>query len=145
MTSIRAGEQKPDGATSVSTGRTHEPSEKEKNSDIHTKFREAHEGHKAHAGLDPSRASTGVVWTSERAYEHGFLDHPEEWANLGQGAPEVEDDIKGSFPRPTHIDITMTGREYGPTAGIKSMREAVANLYNAHHRKGKDSQYSWEN
>ena len=63
----------------------------EKNSDIHTKFREAHEGHKAHAGLDPSRASTGVVWTSERAYEHGFLDHPEEWANLGQGAPEVED------------------------------------------------------
>ncbi|KAK1040941.1 hypothetical protein LTS16_010056 [Friedmanniomyces endolithicus] len=145
MTSIRAGEQKPDGATSASTGRTHEPSEKEKNSDIHTKFREAHEGHKAHAGLDPSRASTGVVWTSERAYEHGFLDHPEEWANLGQGAPEVEDDIKGSFPRPTHIDITMTGREYGPTAGIKSMREAVANLYNAHHRKGKDSQYSWEN
>ena len=39
----------------------------------------------------------------------------------------------------------MTGREYGPTAGIKSLRAAVANLYNAHHRQGKASQYSWEN
>lgn len=61
------------------------------NSAIHRQFREAHEGHKPHAGLDPSRASTGVVWTTERAYEHGFLDEPNKWANLGQGAPEVED------------------------------------------------------
>ena len=58
---------------------------------IHLQFREAHEGHKPHAGLDPSRASTGVVWTTERAYEQGFLDDPSKWANLGQGAPEVED------------------------------------------------------
>ena len=33
----------------------------------------------------------------------------------------------------------------GPTAGIKPLRVAVANLYNAHHRKGKKSQYTWEN
>jgi hypothetical protein len=59
-------------------------------------FRSCHEGHKPHAGLDPTRASTGVVWTSERAYEHGYLDNPEAWANLGQGAPEVEDDIEGT-------------------------------------------------
>ena len=39
----------------------------------------------------------------------------------------------------------MTGREYGPTAGIKPLRSAVANLYNEHHRKGKESQYTWEN
>lgn len=64
---------------------------------------------------------------------------------MGQGAPEAEDDIEGSFERPTSIDVTMAGREYGPTAGIKSLRAAVANLYNAHHREGKDSQYSWEN
>jgi len=63
----------------------------------------------------------------------------------GQGAPEVEDDIEGSFERPKEIDITMAGREYGPTAGIKSLRAAVANLYNVHHREGKESQYSWEN
>lgn len=112
---------------------------------MHRQFRTAHEGHKPHAGLDPSRASTGVVWTTERAYEHGYLEDPSSWANLGQGAPEVDDDIKGCFDRPTHIDITMTGREYGPTAGIKPLRDAVANLYNEHHRQGKASKYTWEN
>jgi aspartate/methionine/tyrosine aminotransferase len=86
-----------------------------------------------------------VVWTSERAYEHGYLDNPEEWANLGQGAPEVEDDIEGCFHRPDSIPVSMGGREYGPTAGIKPLRVAVARLYNEHHRQGKASQYSWEN
>ncbi len=33
----------------------------------------------------------------------------------------------------------------GPTAGIKPLREAVAHLYNSHHRQGKTSQYTWEN
>lgn len=117
----------------------------ETNSRIHRQFRNAHEGHRPHAGLDPTRASTGVVWCTERAYEHGFLENPEQWANLGQGAPEAEDDIAGSFKRPTTIDITMAGREYGPTAGIKPLREAVANLYNVHHREGKESKYTWEN
>ncbi|KAJ9631049.1 hypothetical protein H2203_001577 [Taxawa tesnikishii (nom. ined.)] len=117
----------------------------ELNSKIHKQFRNAHEGHKPHAGLDPSRASTGVVWTTERAYEHGFADEPSKWANLGQGAPEVDDEIKGCFERPHSIDVSMTGREYGPTAGIKPLRVAVANLYNEHHRKGKASKYTWEN
>ncbi|KAF2431741.1 PLP-dependent transferase [Tothia fuscella] len=117
----------------------------ELNSAIHTQFRSCHEGHKPHAGLDPTRASTGVVWCSERAYEHGFLEEPEAWANLGQGAPEVEDDIEGCFERPKTIDVSINGREYGPTAGIKPLRAAVAKLYNEHHRQGKDSQYSWEN
>lgn len=39
----------------------------------------------------------------------------------------------------------MAGREYGPTAGIKPLRQAVANLYNAHHRKDKESKYTHEN
>lgn len=121
------------------------PGTTELNSAIHRQFRSAHEGHRPHAGLDPTRASTGVVWCTERANEHGFSDNPSGWANLGQGAPEVDDDIEGSFQRPKSIDISMSGREYGPTAGIKPLRVAIANLYNAHHRKGKSSQYSWEN
>jgi hypothetical protein len=112
-------------------------------SKIHRQFRSSHEGHKPHAGLDPSRASTGVVWTSERAYEHGFLEKPEEWANLGQGAPEVDDEIEGCFDRPKEVDISSHGREYGPTAGIRPLREAVAKLYNEHHRKWRKSQYTW--
>ena len=115
----------------------------ELNSKIHRQFRNAHEGHRPHAGLDPSRASTGVVWCTERANEHGFADAPSSWANLGQGAPEVDDDIEGSFNRPKSIDVSITGREYGPTAGIKPLRVAVANLYNAHHRVGKTSQYTY--
>ena len=43
-------------------------SSSELSSKIHRQFRAAHEGHRPHAGLDPSRASTGVVWTTERAY-----------------------------------------------------------------------------
>jgi DNA-binding transcriptional MocR family regulator len=121
------------------------PSYKELTSQIHRQFRQSHEGHKPHAGLDPTRASTGVVWTTERAYEHGFADHPDEWANLGQGAPQVDDGIEGSFDRPKEVKITNHGREYGPTAGIKPLREAVAKLYNEHHRQGKESQYTWEN
>ena len=77
--------------------------------------------------------------------EHGFLEDPSSWANLGQGAPDADDDIPGSFPRPTSIELSVNSREYGPTAGIKSLRTAVANLYNVHHRQGKKSQYSWEN
>jgi len=54
-------------------------------------------------------------------------------------------DIKGSFERPHSIDVSINGREYGPTAGIKPLRQAVANLYNEHHRQGKESKYTWEN
>jgi aspartate/methionine/tyrosine aminotransferase len=115
------------------------------NSKIHRQFRNAHEGNKSHTGLDPTRGSTGVIWCTERAYDHGFLEEPELWANLGQGAPEVDDEIVGSFVRPHSIDISMAGREYGPTAGIKPLRAAVANLYNVHHRAGKESKYTWEN
>jgi Aminotransferase class I and II len=117
----------------------------EKSSATHRDFRSAHEGHKPHAGLDASRASTGVIWCTERANEHGFSEQPTEWANLGQGAPEADDDIVGSFPRPTTIPIDSAAREYGPTAGIKSLRAAVARLYNEQYRKGKESQYTWEN
>lgn len=116
----------------------------EQTSETHRQFRDAHEGHRPHAGLDASRASTGVVWTTERASEHGFLENPSEWANLGQGAPDADDNIDGSFPRPTSIPITSAAREYGPTAGIRPLREAVANLYNEHHRQGKQP-YTWEN
>jgi aspartate/methionine/tyrosine aminotransferase len=98
-----------------------------------------------HAGLDATRSSTGVIWCTERAAEYGFFEEQDEWANLGQGAPEVEDEIEGCFERPKTIDMTMAAREYAPTAGIKPLREAVAHLYNEMHRKDKDSLYTWEN
>lgn len=121
------------------------PEETEFQSKIHRQFRQAHEGHKPHAGLDNTRASTGVVWCTERASEAGYSDTDESWANLGQGAPQADDDIPGSFPKPMTLDISVAAREYAPTAGIKPLREAVAHLYNEHHRQGKESKYTWEN
>ncbi|KIW37611.1 uncharacterized protein PV06_10253 [Exophiala oligosperma] len=117
--------------------------EDEGSSQSHQNLR-AHQAHRVHAGLDPNRASTGVIWVTEQATKHGYLEEPDKWANLGQGAPEV-DHIEGCFERPDSIPITSAGREYGPTAGIKSLRAAVANLYNFNYRQGKESQYTWEN
>jgi len=118
-----------------------EPSLKEQASKVHTEFRATHA---LHPGLE-TKAPTGVIWCSERAGEHGFYENPDEWANLGQGAPEVEDDIEGCFQRPKTIDVSMVGREYTNTAGLKELREAVANLYNTHHRTHSPSKYTWEN
>jgi hypothetical protein len=53
------------------------------------------------------------------------MDDPDSWANLGQGAPEVEDDIEGCFERPHSIEVTMGGREYGPTAGRDLNRDSL--------------------
>ena len=86
-----------------------------------------------------------VYRCTEQASRRGFADRPHEWANLGQGAPEVDDDIEGCFPRPTSIPISSAGREYGNTAGIKPLREAVAHLYNDNYRNRMESQYTYEN
>lgn len=66
---------------------------------------------------------------------------------MGQGAPEVGD-IPGGSKRPTTIDLSGMGsniNEYAPTAGVKDLRAAVADLYNKDYRVGKASQYTWEN
>lgn len=44
-----------------------------------------------------------------------------EWANLGQGAPEVGD-IPGAPPRPTTIEIPFDSLEYAPTTGVKGVK-----------------------
>lgn len=86
-----------------------------------------------------------MVWCTERASQCGFQEAPHEWANLGQGAPEVDDEIPNAFPRPKTIEVSLDAREYAPTGGIKPLREAIAHLYNEHHRKNKASKYTWEN
>ncbi|KAJ5871677.1 uncharacterized protein N7529_004030 [Penicillium soppii] len=98
----------------------------ELHSETHRQFRAAHEGHRPHAGLDASRASTGVVWCTERASEHGYAEDPSGWANLGQGAPEADDEIEGSFP---------VRRQSPSPPPLESMARPP----------GKESQYTWEN
>ncbi|PFH54247.1 hypothetical protein AMATHDRAFT_53129 [Amanita thiersii Skay4041] len=89
--------------------------------------------------------STGVIYCTERAMANGFsYAESHEWANLGQGAPEVGH-IPNSPPRPESIPLPLDSLEYAPTTGIRELREAVANLYNYTYRKGKASQYTYEN
>ncbi|KAK6203014.1 pyridoxal phosphate-dependent transferase [Scheffersomyces amazonensis] len=96
--------------------------------------------------MNTKQSSTGVLWVTERATEYGYdSEHVGEWANLGQGAPEHGDTIPGSFPRPKSIPVPDNSKEYAPTAGIKPLREAVANYYNETYRKNKSSKYTWKN
>ncbi|KAG6898271.1 hypothetical protein C0992_000716 [Termitomyces sp. T32_za158] len=67
-----------------------------------------------------------------------------QWANLGQGAPEVGP-IPNAPPRPTSIPVPTDSLEYAPTTGVKALREAVANLYNVTYRGDKASKYTYEN
>ncbi|KAL7423127.1 hypothetical protein Q5752_002427 [Cryptotrichosporon argae] len=91
--------------------------------------------------------ATGVIFCTDRATANGFSYADPEWANLGQGAPEVGE-LPGAPARPTGIDFAAFGEqvhEYGPTVGVKELREAVANLYNVEYRQGKESKYTFEN
>ncbi|KAL0061454.1 hypothetical protein AAF712_011677 [Marasmius tenuissimus] len=129
----------------------------EKDSEAHVIFRQS-AGHKP-KGIVPQLVnpeeetvpgiehpgSTGVIYCSERAIANGFsYTESHAWANLGQGAPEVGP-IPNAPPRPSYINMPTDSLEYAPTTGVKALREAVANLYNHTYRKGKASQYTYEN
>ncbi|THH19479.1 hypothetical protein EW146_g1708 [Bondarzewia mesenterica] len=129
----------------------------EKDSEAHQIFRQS-AGHNPKAVLpqtiNPEEetvpgiqhpGSTGVIYCSDRAMANGFnYASSHEWANLGQGAPEVGP-IPGATERPTNVQYPLDALEYAPTTGIKTLREAVANLYNHTYRQGKASQYTYEN
>ncbi|KDQ61119.1 hypothetical protein JAAARDRAFT_55833 [Jaapia argillacea MUCL 33604] len=130
----------------------------EKESEAHRIFRDA-PGHNPKGVVMPQTVnpdeetvpgiihpgSTGVIYCSDRAMANGFsYASSHEWSNLGQGAPEVGP-IPDAPNRPTHIDVPTDSLEYAPTTGVKALREAVAKLYNQTYRKGKKSQYTFEN
>jgi aspartate/methionine/tyrosine aminotransferase len=79
-----------------------------------------------------------------KAAELGFTYDNPEWSNLGQGAPETGD-IKNSPARVFNIKINPLHQEYAPVAGLKELREKVADFYNLIYRKGKKSKYTYEN
>ena len=87
---------------------------------------------------------TGVIYVMSRASEQGFAYNNPEWSNLGQGAPETGD-LPGGAQRVEMISINPANHEYGPITGQDDVREAVAELYNQIYRKGKRSQYTYEN
>ncbi len=87
---------------------------------------------------------TGVIYVMTEATKRGFISNRSEWANFGQGAPEI-DSIPNCPERIKNISLEVDSYEYAPVGGTIELREAVAKLYNERYRQGKKSQYTAEN
>ena len=87
---------------------------------------------------------TGVIYVMTEATKRGYLQNRANWANLGQGAPEINE-IPNGPPRIINIPVSEDSYEYAPVGGTIELREAVARLYNERYRQGKKSQYPAEN
>lgn len=125
-------------------------------SEAHQLFR-SHPGHQ-HSSSSQSKPhkvpgvvvnnATGMIYMVDRAMANGYTQGNPEWAQLAQGAPETGH-IDGAVEKPTTLDLASLGddvHEYGPTAGIKPLREAVADYYNREFRRpGGKKEYSWKN
>lgn len=91
--------------------------------------------------------STGVIYVTDRATSNGFYYGNPEWANLGQGAPEVGN-IEGGAPRTLQFDLSQFGEgvhEYAPNTGTMALRKAVANYYNQTFRQNRDKKFDYSN
>ena len=80
----------------------------------------------------------------EQASQQGFVNGAPEWANLGQGEPEVGL-LAGGCPRIEQFEIANDDDRYGPLNGTEALRTTISDYYNRLYRKGKRSQYSAEN
>jgi aspartate/methionine/tyrosine aminotransferase len=87
---------------------------------------------------------TGVIYVMTEAAQFGFSYDNPEWANLGQGSPETGE-LPDAPPRVTSVTVSAPSRQYSSIEGNLPLRQAVADYYNFHYRRGKTSQYAAEN
>jgi aspartate/methionine/tyrosine aminotransferase len=87
---------------------------------------------------------TGVIYVMHEAAQHGFDYNDPLWSNLGQGSPETGP-MPGAPDRIQSLNIPGNTLQYGPVAGNKELRQAVADFYNNAYRKDKPSKYTAEN
>lgn len=76
-----------------------------------------------------------------RRYAQRIQPIPRVWFNR----ENLVGHIDGCAKKPSNIEIPEESYEYAPTAGIKQLRAAVANLYNEIYRQDKSSKYTYEN
>ncbi|MBS0528541.1 MAG: pyridoxal phosphate-dependent aminotransferase, partial [Proteobacteria bacterium] len=96
------------------------------------------------AGVFRDLPYMGVIRVVADASKLGFQNGHPDWANLGQGQPEV-DSLPGAPERILNVEMTTADCAYGPVGGIDELREAIAAHYNRLYRKGKKSQYTKRN
>jgi len=97
-----------------------------------------------HFSMFQKVSKTGVIYATSRANVHGFSHNDEEWANMGQGAPETGP-LENSPKRNFTLAIPDDELEYGPVSGCTEFRKSIARYYNHLYRKGKVSQYAADN
>ncbi len=86
----------------------------------------------------------GVIWVMDEAAKLGFHAGNPEWANLGQGEPEVGE-MEGAPARIKEFTIEPDDDRYGPLNGMELLRKTIADHYNRLYRKNKISKYTFEN
>ncbi len=86
----------------------------------------------------------GVIRVNNEAMKAGWKMGAPDWANLGQGQPEVGE-LEGAPARFDQLEIDIPDHGYGPVEGIPELREAVAAHYNRLYRKNHPSQYTAAN
>jgi aspartate/methionine/tyrosine aminotransferase len=86
----------------------------------------------------------GVIWATNEAVKSGYTNGHPDWANLGQGEPEVGE-MEGATPRIKSFTIGEEDNRHGPLNGTEVLRTAIASYYNRLYRAGKSSQYTSEN
>ncbi|TPX63602.1 hypothetical protein SpCBS45565_g06502 [Spizellomyces sp. 'palustris'] len=123
----------------------------EKDSEAHQVLREykgnVHGGGSNRLNSTPTiehPSNTGVIYVMDRASKKGWSSEDQTWGNFGQGAPEVGH-IEGAPEKPMQLHLKEEEFEYAPVSGVRSLREAVANLYNVRYRQEKQSKYTYEN
>ena len=90
-------------------------------------------------------AETGVIYVINRANAQGYAKNRSQWSNLGQGSPESTP-LEGAPKRISNCSLSdLDLHRYAEVAGKKSLREAVAHLYNSQFRQGHTSKYTWKN
>lgn len=87
---------------------------------------------------------TGVIYVMHRARQAGYDASNKDWSNLGQGSPETGE-LPDAPMRIEAVPALAPTRSYGPIVGEIKLRERVAHVYNELFRKGKSSQYTYEN
>ena len=86
----------------------------------------------------------GVIWVVAEAMKLGYFNGNPEWANLGQGQPEIGE-IDGAPPRIKSFEIESHDQAYGALGGSQELREKIADHYNRLFRKNHSSKYTAEN
>lgn len=87
---------------------------------------------------------TGVIYVMTEARRHGYKSTDPAWSNLGQGSPETGP-LPEAPPRITSIKVSPGDHSYADIEGQMALRQKIADYYNTVYRKGKASQYTYEN